>query len=713
MADNTNPLESGNWNEPKTSYGKVKGKTIKGKKGKVSTLYPFNKVYESESGHVLEIDDTPGSERLHLFHRSGTFQEIHPNGDSVTKVVRDNYTSILRDNYVHIDGHCNVTIDKALKILVNSDKKQNTPNKTTNFDIEIGDNANINILVNKGNCQVRLKDGDANVLIDRGDVNIRQSAGNYNHFVNGDYNLEVTGHKHVVVGGDSVTEIKGCRDIRIDGEFDNLFISRGYKETQVPFGNLQTIIGLNKEEIIGKECNTQIGANRVTVISGVDETSITGIYSLRASSISNIGYSGGVSFGNSFSGFDIDAQGNLSCTSGQSINFNAPSIFLTSVGGEGIQLLSNTGPINLTGLNIDLYGLTNINLQSQISTNLFSDGNILQTAQQIHLNGPPALRAITANSGIMGQTLNRLQPPTPPSRPFFYTPGVVKQWIKTTNGITPTNLIKNSINTLKTQLAALDDAANTTAGIKQQTNGLYNSVLQIESNSVSGLSTGGVNDIGGQLTSATTQASVIGNNALGVSNNLTSVTDTVSSTVQGVTDTVSSVSSSNLTDGLTNITSDGGPLSTIKGAISSVTGFVGDILGTIADIACTIVDAIGSIIDALTKTITDAIKSVLNAINSVVDAIASIIQTIQKLISDAIKQITDLIGSILDAAGDFIDGIIDSIAGIFDGIGGRPIDCGKSLNAAQENSNINTYNEALANGEITEEEYERLVYGNG
>ena len=37
----------GNWNEPKTAYGKVKGKKIKKKKGKSSTIYPFNKVQES------------------------------------------------------------------------------------------------------------------------------------------------------------------------------------------------------------------------------------------------------------------------------------------------------------------------------------------------------------------------------------------------------------------------------------------------------------------------------------------------------------------------------------------------------------------------------------------------------------------------------------------------------------------------------------------
>ena len=71
----------GEWTEPNTPY---------------DTRYPHNHVQESESGHTIEIDDTPGAERLHTYHRSGTFVERHPDGDKVEKIVRDNYTIILR-----------------------------------------------------------------------------------------------------------------------------------------------------------------------------------------------------------------------------------------------------------------------------------------------------------------------------------------------------------------------------------------------------------------------------------------------------------------------------------------------------------------------------------------------------------------------------------------------------------------------------------------
>ena len=34
--------------------------------------YPYNNVYESESGHLMEYDDTISNERIHQRHRTGT-----------------------------------------------------------------------------------------------------------------------------------------------------------------------------------------------------------------------------------------------------------------------------------------------------------------------------------------------------------------------------------------------------------------------------------------------------------------------------------------------------------------------------------------------------------------------------------------------------------------------------------------------------------------
>ena len=49
--------------------------------------YPHNKVIQTTSGHVIEIDDTPSGERIHIHHKSGAFMEFHPDGSLVVKTT--------------------------------------------------------------------------------------------------------------------------------------------------------------------------------------------------------------------------------------------------------------------------------------------------------------------------------------------------------------------------------------------------------------------------------------------------------------------------------------------------------------------------------------------------------------------------------------------------------------------------------------------------
>ena len=86
-----------------------------------ASFYPYNHVHESEAGHVHEVDDSPGGERLLQQHISGTFTEIHPTGDKVVKVVGDNYEIIAGKSNVVIDGDVNLTITGTKRELVKGD----------------------------------------------------------------------------------------------------------------------------------------------------------------------------------------------------------------------------------------------------------------------------------------------------------------------------------------------------------------------------------------------------------------------------------------------------------------------------------------------------------------------------------------------------------------------------------------------------------------
>lgn len=117
---------NGSWEEPETTY---------------KTQYPFSKVFESESGHSFEVDDTPGGERITLSHRSGSFVEYFPDGVVVSKITKDNYSIILGTDRVVIMGKCQVTVKGDSEVLVegNADVKVGG-----NFKMDVGGTCNIN-----------------------------------------------------------------------------------------------------------------------------------------------------------------------------------------------------------------------------------------------------------------------------------------------------------------------------------------------------------------------------------------------------------------------------------------------------------------------------------------------------------------------------------------------------------------------------------------
>jgi len=83
--------------------------------------YPYNKVTQTESGHVIEIDDTPGSERLHVYHKSGTFIEIDGNGSVIKRAVGSSYEIIDKNGKIAIAGRADISINGACNIFVGND----------------------------------------------------------------------------------------------------------------------------------------------------------------------------------------------------------------------------------------------------------------------------------------------------------------------------------------------------------------------------------------------------------------------------------------------------------------------------------------------------------------------------------------------------------------------------------------------------------------
>jgi len=94
------------WSQPESPY-----------KGE----YPYNKVTQTESGHIIEIDDTPGSERLHVYHKSGTFIEIDSNGSVIKRTKGSSYEIIDRNGKISIAGKADISVNGACNIFVGND----------------------------------------------------------------------------------------------------------------------------------------------------------------------------------------------------------------------------------------------------------------------------------------------------------------------------------------------------------------------------------------------------------------------------------------------------------------------------------------------------------------------------------------------------------------------------------------------------------------
>jgi len=160
-----------------------------------NATYPYNHVYESESGHIREYDDTLNNERIYEAHKSGTSYEIHPNGDLIHIIKGKHYTIQSNDNKVDIDGRSDVTISGRHKLYINRDGLVNN-----NYDIQVGPNANINIQVDTGSINLITKQGPINV----------NAGGDYNLKVGGNYTISVAGNTSETIEGNKTSNTTGA-----------------------------------------------------------------------------------------------------------------------------------------------------------------------------------------------------------------------------------------------------------------------------------------------------------------------------------------------------------------------------------------------------------------------------------------------------------------------------------------------------------------------
>lgn len=149
-----------NWDEPPTTY---------------NAEYTKNRVIETESGHYVELDDTDGTERIHIYHRKDTSVEMFPDGDRVDRINKSKYTIILTDDNILIEGNQNVHINIDRNQTIDHDQNTHIKNDK-NCDIDNDQNKDVsrNVNINIGNTKTETAGTD---IIETAGNNILITAG--------------------------------------------------------------------------------------------------------------------------------------------------------------------------------------------------------------------------------------------------------------------------------------------------------------------------------------------------------------------------------------------------------------------------------------------------------------------------------------------------------------------------------------------------------
>lgn len=172
--------------------------------------YPFNHVFMSESGHIMEFDDTEHRERIHLYHRKGTFFEIDANGTRVTRIVGDDYEILERNGYVHVKGTMNVTIDGDSNVRVNNALNVDVYGKTTiNVfnDVDMNVSGTMDLSVKEDlNIRAQNINMEANSTINVRSTTLNESAANINLNASSVYR-ETVNQSHYRWNGDRYTYV--------------------------------------------------------------------------------------------------------------------------------------------------------------------------------------------------------------------------------------------------------------------------------------------------------------------------------------------------------------------------------------------------------------------------------------------------------------------------------------------------------------------------
>ena len=297
------------WEEPPSGY---------------SARYPYNRVIETASGHSIELDDTPGGERIMIWHRDGSYVQI--TGTSTThKNMSDAYHVNERNNHVYIGGNNIVTIEGDSYVLVKGDK-------------------------------------------------VEEIEGNYKQIVHG--NVQIGGGGRVEINGADSTDIRSA-SLSLDSNVENLNIKTG-----------KNIVFESGDTFNVKSKNVRLGASEnmsVTGQKGLFLQSQGGDVHVKSDGNVFLNPDQNLFLRTEGGTISAEAKGSIRFnSSGSFVSINSSSYMSLGskgemlIGAEGGSLnLNSSENLGISGKNTFIKGAENVNIKAEGGmTNIGADGDI-------------------------------------------------------------------------------------------------------------------------------------------------------------------------------------------------------------------------------------------------------------------------------------------------------------------------------------------------
>lgn len=162
------------------------------------SVFPFNQINETPSGHIVEYDDTPGNERILIRHRSGSGVDLRPDGSVIVSTKRNRVSYVAADETLIIDGDANLEYNGNVNMNVAGD-----------FDLNVGGEYCLSVA---GESKEKVV-GSKIVSVD----------GNHNQTIRGSSIEKTMEVKSDIVVGNRYDVIDGTWDLLVDDKAEMKF----------------------------------------------------------------------------------------------------------------------------------------------------------------------------------------------------------------------------------------------------------------------------------------------------------------------------------------------------------------------------------------------------------------------------------------------------------------------------------------------------------